>query len=442
MADRRVVITGVGITGPFGIETDAYFQALLDGATGIDHIKGFDPANFTSRIGGEAPELKMAQFVPKTHRKATKLMSRDICLAVVAADHAVRDAALLTRGTCELDQTPQVDPTRAGVNIGAGIICCDIVELATAVAHGATDGVFDYKKWGAEGMQSLTPLWLLKYLPNMPSCHISIIHDLQGPSNAVTCAEAAGQLAICEAARTIARNRADVMIAGGTESKVNSMDLLRQCLLNRASTNYNDKPHQAARPFDRDADGTVVGEGAGVVILEELQYARRRGARIYAEITGCGASSNFAPGFVETESAAPGVTIALQKAMKQAKLTPQQIQLLIPHGLGVRADDAAEAEAIRTVFGNHTPNLPICATKSRLGNCGAAAAAIDLVTTVLALNANKIPPNINCENVPAEYGLNLGNGKTIETEIKNAMTCCYTFGGQTAAIALSKLDED
>ena len=439
MADRRVVITGIGIVSPLGIGKDAYFQGLLDGAMGIDRIKAFDPASFTSQVGGESPALKMAKFVPKTHRKATKLMSRDISLAVVAADAAVRDANLLTRGTCEADETPQIESTRAGVNVGAGLICCDLVELGAAVAHGATDGVFDYRKWGGEGMQSLTPLWLLKYLPNMLSCHISIVHDLQGPSNAPTCAEASGQLAVGEAVRAIARGRADVMIAGGAECKVNPMALLRQCLLKRAGTNYNDNPSGACRPFDRDADGTIVGEGAGIVVLEELEFARQRGAHIYGEIVGFGSSSNLGPDFVKPEREAPGVTIALNKAMAQAQLSPEQVQLLVPHGLAIADDDAAEAQAINNAFGSHTKDLAICATKSRIGNCGAGAAAIDVVTAVLALDHNRIPPNLNCANQPAEYGLNLGNGKTIEKNIDHAMTCCYTFGGQTAALAISKM---
>jgi len=234
----------------------------------------------------------MGKIVPKNYRKATKLMSRDIELAVVAADAAIRDAGLRTRAT-NPDGPVDVDPTRIGVNIGAGLICCDLVELAAAVEHAVTDGRFDYKKWGREGMEALTPLWLLKYLPNMPGCHVSIIHDCQGPNNAVTCAEASGQLAIGEASRIVARGAADVMIAGGAECKVNPMALLRQCLLGRVSTNYNDRPKQACRPFDRDADGTVVGEGAGIVILEELEHARNRGARIYAEAAGFGASNNF-----------------------------------------------------------------------------------------------------------------------------------------------------
>ena len=449
MGQRRVVITGLGVVNALATEANQYFQALVDGTVGIDRIKAFDPSQFQSQVGAECGEFKMSKIVPKSYRKATKLMSRDIELAVVAADAAIRDADLKTRAT-NVGGPIDIDPKRVGVNIGAGLICCDLVELAAAVEHAVTDGQFDYKKWGREGMEALTPLWLLKYLPNMPGCHVSIIHDCQGPNNAVTCAEASGQLAIGEAQRIIARGAADVMIAGGAECKVNPMALLRQCLLGRTSTNYNDRPKEACRPFDRDADGAVVGEGAGIVVLEELEHARSRGARIYAEVRGFGASNNFgaAPrgqqvahptNFVDPEAEGTGIAIAMRKAMKQADVGAADVDALVPHGLAVPSGDAAEAAAIRSVFGDHSPEVPVLAVKGAVGNCGAGAAAIDVVTAVLALSKDAIPATANCENPVAEYGLNIAT-KTIEKSIRNAMTCCYTFGGQTAAMVFSKVE--
>ena len=439
MSQRRVVITGLGVINALAADTTEYFQALLDGRIGVDRIKSFDPSEFTSQVAGEAPDFDIRKAVPKAHRKATKLMSRDIQLAVVATDAAVRDAKLNTKGL-DPNAAADIDPTRSGVNIGAGIICCDLIELAAAAAHGVVDGKFNYQQWGHTGMQSLTPLWLLKYLPNMPSCHVSIIHDCQGPSNAVTCAEAAGQLAIAEAARTIARGAADVMIAGGAESKVNGMDLLRQCLLNRASTKFNDNPNQASRPFDADADGNVVAEGAGIVVLEELEHARARGARIYAEIVGCGASHNFSSdvNLVDPEPQGTGIAIAMKKALQHAGVSPDQIDLLVPNGLATPAADRAEVNAINTVFGDGSSTPPIFATKSRIGNAGAGAAAVDLVTTVLALHANQIPATLNCPTPPAE--LTTVTTQNTQANITYALTSCYTFGGQTAAILLKKPD--
>jgi len=438
MADRRVVITGLGVVNALGIGREAYFQALLNGSIGIDRIQVFDPSEFPSQVAGEAPRPKMSEIVPKTYRKATKLMSRDIQLAVIAADAAVRDGKIKTKATHPEGEV-DINPVRSGVNIGAGLICCDLVELAMAAHHAVKDGQFSLQKWGTEGMNMLTPLWLLKYLPNMLSCHISIIHDLQGPSNSITCAEASGMLSIGEAYRKIVHNKADLMVAGGAESKVEAMGLLRQCLLGRTSTKYNDRPKEACRPFDRDAGGMVIGEGAGIVIMEELEHARKRGARLYAEITGFGASNNSNGDFVEPEASAKGVTIALQKALKQAKLSPQKIDLLIAHGIAIARNDRAEATAIRAVFAEHTKKLAVLATKSRFGNCGAAAGAIDLITAVLALYEGKIPANVNCPHPPAEYGLNLAAGNQ-QANINHAMACCYTYGGQTAALTVSRLN--
>jgi 3-oxoacyl-[acyl-carrier-protein] synthase II len=432
---RRVVITGVGVVSALGVGREAYFQGLREKTVGIKRITRFDPSGFASQVGGEAPAVAMSQVVPKSHRKATKLMSRDIELAVIAADAAVRDARLNTKGT-NPDTPPDFDPTRAGTNIGAGLICCDLVELGSAAAAAVTDGQFDYHKWGKEGMEQLTPLWLLKYLPNMLGCHVSIIHDLQGPNNNITCAEASGLLAVGEAYRTIVCGKADLMVAGGAECKVNPMAIVRQSLLGRASTRYNDRPAEASRPFDRDADGIVVGEGAGIVILEEMEHARRRGATIYAEVKGFGASCNYSPDFMTPAPQAEGITLALRKALSEANVTAADVDLLVAHGLAVPGLDRAEATAIRETFGDHSKKLPVYVTKSRVGNCGAGSSGIDLATAVLSLAENTVPPMVNCPHVPAEYGLRI-EPEGVSSKIRHAAVSCYTFGGQTAALLLS-----
>ncbi len=421
-----------------GVGKEEYFEGMLSGAVGVDRIKIFDPAGFDSQVAGESIHLKMNKMVPKSQRKSAKLMSRDIELAVIAADAAVKDAGLDTRAN-NPDGPINIDPIRSGVNIGAGSICCDLKELAAAAVNGAINGKFDLKKWGAEGIETLTPLWLLKYLPNMLSCHISIIYDLQGPSNSITCAEASGMLAVGEACSIIARNDADLMIAGGAESKVQGMGLYRQCKLNRASANYNDNPKEASRPFDKNADGNVVGDGGAILVLEELESAQKRGAKIYAEITGFGSSSNLGEGFVKSDPNGVGQSLAMKKAVKNSGLSVEQIQLLIPHGLATIDGDRAEATAIRSVFGAYTEKLPVLATKSRFGNCGAGAAAIDLATAVLALETQVIPQTVNCPDPPAEYGLNLTNAGNLKTKIDNALVTCYSYGGQTAAMVISKL---
>ncbi|MCP4709508.1 MAG: hypothetical protein GY869_12850, partial [Planctomycetes bacterium] len=268
-----------------------------------------------------------------------------------------------------------------------------------------------------------------------------IIHDLQGPSNSITCAEVSGLLSIGEAYRNIARGKADVMVAGGGESKMNAMEMVRHTLMGRTSTHYNDRPQEACRPFDADADGVVLGEGAGLIILEEYERARERGADIYAEITGFGSSSNMSDDFINPESDGAGISIALEKALTEAKLTKDDIQLLIPHGEAIAGHDTTESVAIGKVFAGRDGELPILATKSRIGNCGAGGSGIDLATAALAMKEGKIPPNLNCPNPIQADGLDFGGSSGRQAELKNVINCCYTYGGQTAAMVISKIND-
>src|SRR5208282_547564 len=258
----RVVVTGIGIVSPLGIGARAHWEALCAGQIGIRRLTAFDPAGFPCQIGGEAPAFKIGDYVPKSYRKATKVMARDIEMAVVAADDAFKDAGLKSKAYTE---TPDFDGKRFGCNIGAGLISVDLNELTVAL-HSAREGdQLDLRKWGADGMTQLTPLWLLKYLPNMLACHVTIIHQLKGPSNTITCADASSHLAIGEAFRTIQRGDADMAICGGAETKVQPMGLMRQLLLNRLTTEHNDSPASAVCPFDENAKGTVIAEGGGLL---------------------------------------------------------------------------------------------------------------------------------------------------------------------------------
>ena len=231
MSERGVVITGLGVVSPGGLGIEELFEGVLAGRRAVKHIDLFDAASFPCRIGGQLDGFSAGKYVPKTYRKAVKVMARDIEIAVAAAGLAVRDAGITSIGIDA--ENADVDSTRLGCNVGAGLICVDLNELGSAINTAVTDGKFDYQAWGREGMNNLTPLWLLKYLPNMLACHVGIIHGAKGPSNTITCGEASGLLAVGEATRTIARGAADVVIAGGAESKLNPMGLLRQSLLGR-----------------------------------------------------------------------------------------------------------------------------------------------------------------------------------------------------------------
>jgi 3-oxoacyl-[acyl-carrier-protein] synthase II len=315
----RVVITGIGAIGPLGLTAKQTWEGLCAGRCGIRRITAFDPSKFSCQLAGEVGPYKIQQYVPKSFRKATKLMSRDIELSVIAADEAVRDSALITKAIDESRQVG-VNPRRMAINIGAGLISCDPCELAPAVAKSITDGKFDIRKWGKDGLGLVTPLWLLKYLPNMLACHIGIIHDIQGPSNSITCAEVSGHIAIAEAAEVIARGDADIALAGGAEAKVNPVLIMRQCLIKRAATTHNDNPENACRPFDADADGSVFGDGAGIVVLENLDNATKRGAKIYAELIGAGQSACINSAYEHIEPDGKGITIAIEKALSEANI--------------------------------------------------------------------------------------------------------------------------
>lgn len=439
---RRVVITGLGPVTPIGIGPVNFWNNLLEQRSGIRRIQAFDPDRFDSQIGGEIDGIKLANFVPKGYRKAGKIMARDIVLAVAAACEAVRDAGLVTRCLVDRGESDQVniDSTRFGANIGAGLICADLAELAEALSTAVEDDDFRIVKWGAEGMHNLTPLWLLKFLPNMLACHVTIVHDAQGPSNTVTCGEASSHLAIGEAFRTIQRGVADVCLCGGAESKCNPMALLRQSLGKRLSQR-NDTPHTACRPFAADRDGTVISEGGGILILEALEHAQARGARIYGELVGFGAANDA---YDATQPSRPhpegrGIALAARKALRDAGTSPEQIDLVSAFGTGIAERDAAEAAAIRTVLADRVSQTPVLAIKGGLGNNGAGSGAIDIIAAVLAMQHNTLPGSPNTDPTDAQLGLRIHDGAPIDARIDHVLCNAYALcGGQCASLVIRK----
>ncbi len=430
---RRVVVTGIGIISPIGIGVNAFWENLLAGQVGVRRITAFDPSGFASRIAGEAPTFKIGDYVPKSYRKATKVMARDIELAVVAADDAFKDAGIQSKAYTD---SPGIDARRFGCNIGAGLINCDLDEL-TAAMHVARDGDrLDLRKWGREGLNQLTPLWLLKYLPNMLACHVTIIHGLKGPSNTITCAEASSHLAIGEAFRTIQRGDAELAICGGAESKVNCMGLTRQCLLDRCTTTSNDAPERAIRPFDADAAGSAVGEGGGLLILEEYEHARARGAKIYAELVGFAASQDA---HKLTEPAPTGHSYgkAIGKALVEAGANPSEVGCVVPNGLGIPSHDRAELAGLKLAFGQALPGIPLAPIKAQTGAL-AAGSGVDAATAVLALHHNKIPGAVNTPNAIDPAALNLCPTPR-DANVNIAVSSVYSLGGQNAALVFKRV---
>ncbi len=436
MSSTRVVITGYGAVSPFGLTADELWEGLNEGKCGIKEIEAFDASSFQCKYAGEVPDFKVRKFVPKKRRKATKLMSRDIELAVVAAKEAVEKSGLVTKGVDP--EKVNVSPERMSINLGSGFMSCDIEELAPAVAKSLNEGHFDIKKWGKDGMRMITPLWLLKYLPNMLACHVGIIHDIQGPSNTITCAEASGHLAMAEAAQTIIRGKSDIAFTGAAEAKVQPILITKQCLLKRANTDLG-SPDELCRPFDSKANGAIFGEGGGIIIMEEIEHARSRETEIFAELAGLGHSNSLSEDFEFQEESGEGIRLAIEMALEDAEISAEDIDLIIPHGTAVPADDLAEGNAIQDVFGYLSEKPALWPTKSMLSHTGAAASILDVISGIYSINNGIIPAAKNCDSTINGFDFNI-SGEKRRMNIRNVLCISYTFGGQTAAVVLKKYE--
>ena len=437
MAERQVAITGIGVVTPAGIGLDALWRGLIGAERFTRPIDAFDPAGFPSQIAGQIQDFSARKFVPKTYRKSVKVMARDIEIAVGAADLAFRDSGIVTAGI-DPDATT-IDPKRLGCNIGAGLICTDLDELGVALTTALDDdGKFSLKRWGESGMDNLTPLWLLKYLPNMLSCHVTIIHQAMGPSNTITCGDASGHLSIGEAVRMVALGRVDAAIAGGAETKVNPMGLMRQVLLKRVAEDFPGEPGEACRPFDEGHCGTVVGEGGGLVILEDAQRARDRGATIHAEVAGFGSACDPA-GIDVTRANAGSLDLAVRAAMADAGIGPEQVGLIVTHGTGVPHEDVCEARAWRAALGESAETVPALAITGAIGSLFAGAGGVELSVAAAALAHQTIPPTVNHQTPAADCGLNF-LAEPRQASLEYAVTAAFSVGGQSGACVLRRCE--
>jgi 3-oxoacyl-[acyl-carrier-protein] synthase II len=436
VADRRIAITGLGMITPAAIGVGALWDAIVAGKSAIRRISLFDPSNFACQICGQLDDFSARNYVPKDYRKAVKVMARDIEIAVAAADLAFRDSGIVTRG---IDPASvNIDPRRLGCNIGAGLILPDLNELGLAVLTALDEhGKFDMKLWGSRGMNNLTPLWLLKYLPNMLSCHVTIIHGAEAPSNCITCGDASGILSIGEAGRLIARGGADAVVAGGAEAKLTPQGLVRQTMLKRVCTTGNDNPASAIRPFDKDHAGTAIGEGGGVAILEEMARAQVRGARIHAELVGFGAACD-PTGIDILKPNAGALDLAVKKALKNAGITPDQVGMIMAHGTGVPGEDVAEVAAWKAALGESAARIPACALTGSSGSLYAGAGAASVSIAAMALQKQVVPPTINFASPAADCGLNLSS-QPREAKFDYVVCGSFTIGGQSAACVLKKV---
>jgi len=432
MVDRGVAITGLGVVCAAGTGAPQFWETLIAARQCLTANRTFDPSSFPSRVAGQIEDLSARKCVPKHYRKAVKVMSRDIEVAVVAADLAFKDAELSTRADPEDEMT--VRPDRLGCNVGAGLICCELDELGLAAKTAVTDGKFDHGVWGQSGMENLTPLWLLKYLPNMLSCHVTIIHGAEGPSNCITCGATSGVLSVAEAARWIQRGAADVVIAGGAEAKLTPLGLLRQSLLDRLCTDSNDRPEAACRPFDTTHSGTVMGEGGGLLVLEEMERAEIYGADVYAEFAGFGAACDPA-GIDVTKANCGSLDLAVARAIADAGITPRDVDLIVTQGTGVPDEDRCESEAWRKVFGSELESIPAFAVTGTTGCMFAGQSGVTLVAAAMAIRNQTVPPTVNFTTPHEGCGLSLA-GEPRERTINHAVVGAFSVGGQSAACVL------
>jgi 3-oxoacyl-[acyl-carrier-protein] synthase II len=372
-------------------------------------------------FGGEVPDFDPKQYVRP--RKSLKVMSRDIQLAFAAADMACADAGLR--------QGP-LDPERMGVVLGADMMPCDLDELLGTYRGCLVEGRFDFRRWGQAFPAELFPLWMLKYLPNMPACHIGIAQDARGHNNTVTLGEVSTLSAICEAARVLGRGQADVMIAGGVGAKIHHAFWARHQVLGYSQHDSN--PSAACRPFDAQRDGVVYGEGAGVLILESRRHAEQRQARILARLLG------FAAAFEPCQNGQPCQGLAIRRAtmgaLKAAKLATADIGYVIAHGASTLPDDRVEAQALCATFGD----VPVTAPKSYFGHLGAAAGALEAVLGVLAFEHELIPPTLNYEYPDPQCPINVIHGQPLRLGQPNVLILSHSPNGQAVALVLGGVE--
>lgn len=393
-APRRVVITGVGVICPIGLTPDQLWASLESGRSGIGPLTTRAASTGGPACGGAVMDFHghIDEFGPlpddlrKQLRKSLKVMNRETQLAVAAAQQALRDSRL----------TPeQIDPERAGVCFGAGYVGIRPDDFLSGVqACRDASGRPEFGEWGEKGLPEVHPLWLLTCLPNMPSCYIAMYNALRGPNNTITIGDASANLAVAEAAHAIRDGDADVMIVGGCGHLLDSCSLMHALLEEDIAEDSTD-PAGILRPFDRERAGTLPAEGAGTLLLEDLEAARRRGATIHGEILGAGASC-----VVEGRTARHGRALvnAMRFALQESSLSPEDIGHIQAHGLSSRHVDAEEARAIRAVFGDRTSTLPVTAAKSYTGDAGAGSGIMELIAGIQALRHGRVFPVLNCRD--------------------------------------------
>ncbi len=419
---RRVVVTGLGIVSPLGVGVDHVWGRLVAGDSGIVTIDKFDISDLPSKIAGQLPPGSKAEgkwtadewVEPKDQRK----MDPFIAYGLAAADMAMEDSGW----------TPESDEQRwrSGVLIGSGIGGLPGISEGSVTLH-------------ERGPRRISPFFIPANLINLVAGQVSIRHGLMGPNHAVVTACASGTHAIGDAARLIMLDDADVMVAGGAEAAICRIGFAGFSAARALSTSYNDTPQKASRPWDKGRDGFVMGEGAGIVILEELEHAKKRGAKIYGEIIGYGMSGD-AYHVTSPPPDGSGGYRAMQAAMKRAELNPEDIDYINAHGTSTPVGDEIELAAVKRLFGDHAYNLTMSSTKSAIGHLLGAAGAVEAIFSIKALQTGIAPPTLNLESPSESCDIDLAANKAKERKIDAVLSNSFGFGGTNASLIVSRFE--
>ena len=423
---RRVVITGMGVMSPLGIGVDTFWENLSQGNSGIAKVEGLSHSALPGNVAGEVKDFTETaarkQYLKK-QRKSIKVMCREIQLGVASAGLALDHSAI---------DLEQIDHQRFGIAFGANLMLSppSVLGPASLVCGGPGES-FNYDRWGTEGLAAMEPLWLLKYLPNMPACHIGIFADARGPNNSLTLAEASGNLAIGEAFRIIGRGDAEMMIAGTTGTRVHPVKSTHTALWDTLADSP-DNPAHRCRPFDQNRKGQVAAEGACSFLLEEEEHAKARGATIYASVLGGGSSC------VISREGKPNLRQALvnsmRSALNDAGMTAGDIGHINANGWGDLEGDIAEAQAILEVFGDVARTVPVTGLKSYFGNSGAGCGTLELAGSICGLRHGVILPTLNFETVDPECPINVVHGEAVQALNKTVLNLNVTRVGQSSAL--------
>lgn len=416
---RRVVVTGLGLVTPLGCGVESSWGRLLDGACGIDTISSFDVSDLSVQIGAEVPlgSYKDGKFDPDewVETKDQRKMGRFILYAIVAAQQAIEDSGW--------QPTADEDRERTGVMIGSGIGGLPGIDEASKTLH-------------ERGPRRVSPFFLPSILINLASGQVSIKHGFKGPNHAAVTACSTGAHSIGDAARIIQYDDADVMVAGGAEAAICRLGIAGFAAARALASKFNDRPKQSSRPWDRDRDGFVMAEGAGVLVLEELEHAKKRGATIYGEIVGYGMSGDAHHVTAPVEDG-NGAIRSMKAALDRAKLNPDDIDYINAHGTSTPLGDEIELGAVKKLFGEHAYKLSMSSTKSAIGHLLGAAGSVEAIYSILAIRDSVAPPTLNLDNPSEDCDIDLVAHRAKERPIKAVMSNSFGFGGTNATLVFT-----